>query len=195
MFTCRVDPAVGEELVGWPQSRPNTVRGSAPVLAGRGAAYPACMTLTDSEYRAIVGDESKRIHGDIAWTDDEDHSPSVEFRASVESSIGWPLFVSGSYNPLIDALTFALILKTEGCIYRLDLGKDHHNPTCQMVGEKHKHTWSEAAKTKVAYVPEDITADASDPVAVWEQFLLEAKIDHDGVMHAPPTGVQEELWP
>ena len=40
-------------------------------------------------------------------------------------------------------LTYALILKTAGRIYGLDLGKDHHNPQCEQVGEKHKHRWSE----------------------------------------------------
>jgi hypothetical protein len=54
------------------------------------------MSLTQNEFEAILADDSKRIEGDISWTDDEDHSPSVEFRAEVQSAPGYPLFVRGS---------------------------------------------------------------------------------------------------
>ncbi len=101
------------------------------------------MTLTNTEFESILSDDSKRIDADIIWMEDEDHSPSVEFGAKVESDAGWPLFVRGSYNPLISALSYALILKTAGRVYALDLGKDHHNPQCDQVGEKHKHKWTE----------------------------------------------------
>ena len=50
---------------------------------------------------------------------------------------GWPLFVKGRYNSAAATLSYALILKSEGRIYALDLGKDHHNPQCHQVGEKH----------------------------------------------------------
>ena len=152
------------------------------------------MSLTTSQFEAILHDTSKKIQGDITWLNDEDHSPSVEFRAEILSDAGWPLFVRGSYNPLIPALTFVLILKTEGRIYGLDLGKDHHNPQCTQVGRKHKHRWTETYRDKEAYEPQDITAPASDPVNVWTQFCAEADIHHDGVMHAPPA-MQMELYP
>src|SRR3972149_10125941 len=100
------------------------------------------MPLTNAEFESILGEETKVVEGDIIWTDDEDHSPSVEFRVSVQSESGWALFIRGSMNPLVGALTFALILKTEGRIYALDLGKDHHNPSCDRVGERHKHRWT-----------------------------------------------------
>jgi hypothetical protein len=64
-----------------------------------------------------------------------------------------------------------LILKTAGRIYGLDLGKEHHNPQCQQVGDKHKHRWTEQFHDKEAYVPDDITATAENPVEVWTEFL------------------------
>ncbi len=151
------------------------------------------MPLTNAEFASIVEDGSKRIEGNIAWCEDEDHSPALEFRAEVLSGAGWPLFVRGSHNPLAGTLTYGLILKTEGRIYALDLGKDHHNPQCMQVGEKHKHRWTEQFRDKEAYVPHDITAPVSDPVAVWEQFCAEAKIEHTGSL-AQPLAVQEELF-
>lgn len=152
------------------------------------------MTLTNTEFQSILDDPTKIIEGDIVWTEDEDHSPSVEFRAEVRNQAGWPLFVKGSYNRLAKTLSYVLILKTEGRIYGLDLGKDHHNPSCQRVGEKHKHRWTEALRDKDAFVPPDIYADASAPGPVWEEFLAEARIQHLGAMESPVTLIQEELW-
>jgi hypothetical protein len=71
-------------------------------------------------------------------------------------------------------------------VYGLDLGKDHHNPQCDQVGERHKHRWTEKLRDKEAYVPKDITESASEPVAVWIQFCAEAKLTHDGKLTVPP---------
>ncbi len=149
------------------------------------------MALPDTEFEAILADADKRIHGPIAWGEDEDHSPCVEFTARVQSDAGWPLFVKGSYNRLARTLSFALILKSEGRIYALDMGKDHHNPQCNQVGETHKHRWREQFRDKEAYAPDDITAPASDPRAVWAQFCAEAGIMHDGQLDAPPSPQRE----
>jgi len=151
------------------------------------------MALTTAEFASIIADGTKKIVGDIAWAEDEDHSPAFEFTEKIQSEAGWPLFVRGSINHLAGTLTFALILKSEGRIYALDLGKDHHNPQCTQVGEKHKHYWVETFRDKEAYVPEDITASASDPVAVWRQFCVEAGIVHEGSLAQPPA-IQEELF-
>lgn len=124
------------------------------------------MSFTQLEFDALLADATKRIEGDIDWAEDEDHSPSVEFRAEVRSDAGYPLFVRGSFNKLAKALSFTLIHRAVGRIYALDLGKDHHNPSCQNVGEKHKHTYTEQYRDKDAYVPQDITALVDDPVAV-----------------------------
>ena len=142
---------------------------------------------------AVLADESKRVQGDVSWKEDEDRSPAVEFRVDIESTSGWPLFVKGRYNVAARTLTYALILKTTGRIYGLDLGKDHHNPQCDQVGEKHKHRWSEPYGDKEAYVPDDVGAPVSDPVAVWKEFCAEARIQHDGSMKPPPP-TQRELW-
>jgi len=145
------------------------------------------MALPDTEFEAIISDASKRILGAISWAEDEDHSPCFEFTARVHSDAGWPLFVKGSCNRLAQTLSFALILKSEGRIYALDMGKDHHNPQCTQVGDTHKHRWREQFRDKEAYVPADVTATASDPRAVWTQFCAEAGILHDGQMDMLPV--------
>jgi len=150
--------------------------------------------MRQSEFDALMADESKRIENDITWTEDEDHSPAVEFRAEVRADTAYPLFVRGSYNPEARALTFALIHRAVGRIYALDLGKEHHNPSCEYVGETHKHAWDETARDKHAYVPPDITETLPNVIAIWRQFCNEAKIAHRGRMHPPPAR-QQELFP
>lgn len=150
------------------------------------------MPLTQAEFEVLIADTSKMIVGNIDWSEDEDHSPAVEFRADVRSTAGYPLFVRGSYNSLSKSLSFALVHRTTGRIYGLDLGKDHHNPDCHFVGEKHKHRWNEPIRDKEAYVPPDITAPVTDPVAVWSQFCAEAAIVHSGSLSQPPA-IQMEI--
>ena len=147
------------------------------------------MLLTDADFAAILAG-AKRIADDIVWSEDEDRSSALIFRAEVESD--WPIFVQGRYNRRAKTLTYALILKPVGRIYALDMGKDHHNPRCNQTGEKHKHRWSEQYRDKEAYVPDDITAPVSDPVAVWRQFCIEARIAHEGRLNPPLQ--QEEMF-
>ena len=145
------------------------------------------MDFTEVELAALLADTTKAITGDIRWEEDEDHSPAVEFRAEITSQAGYPLFVRGSFNPLAQTLTFAIIHASSRRIYALDLGKDHHNPSCTSVGEKHKHRWTDRFRDKDAYVPDDITQPATNPVAVWQEFCFEANITHNGIMNAPPA--------
>lgn len=147
--------------------------------------------ITQKEYDAILADATKRIDGHIDWCEDADHSPAREFRVELQSDAGWPLVVVGRFNPYAGTLSYVLIHRGAGRIYGLDLGADHHNPTCQRVGERHKHRWNEAFRDKEAYVPADITAEWNKPLDVWEQFCREAKIEHRGQMR--PPAVQEEL--
>jgi hypothetical protein len=143
--------------------------------------------FTEAELAALLDDPEKEIVGDIAWAQDEDHSPSVEFRVEVSSAAGYPLFIRGSYNRLAKTLTYAMIHAGSRRIYALDMGKDHHNPTCENVGEMHKHRWTERFGDKCAYIPGDITRPVTDPVGVWNEFCVEAKITHRGVLKAPPV--------
>jgi hypothetical protein len=142
--------------------------------------------LTNADFEELIDDTSKRIEGDIRWLDDDDHFPSVEFRVKVDSSAGYPLFARGSFNVLNKALSYTLVHAQAGRIYALDMGRDHRNPTGELVGDKHKHRWTERYRDKRAYVPEDITEPSTNPVAVWGQFCTEAKISHTGVLQPPP---------
>jgi hypothetical protein len=142
--------------------------------------------MTPAEFAAILLDDSKAIDGDIDWSEDEDHSPAVEFRVDVTSSSGWPLLLCGSYNGLARTLTYAVVHRAAGRIYALDLGSDHRNPTGELVGEKHKHRWTERYRDKDAYCSPDITATIDNPVDVWREFCTEANIVHRGTMRPPP---------
>jgi len=56
-----------------------------------------------------------------------------------------------------------------------------------------KHRWSEAHKDARAYVPADITALVSDPVAVWQQCYTESNIKHSGVMQQSTQRQKEQF--
>jgi len=142
--------------------------------------------LKQQDFETLLADTTKQINGHITWKQDEDHSPTVEFKVDVISLAKYPIFVKGSYNLLAQTLTYALIHQAFGRIYALDLGKDHHNPSCSNVGRKHKHRWNEIFRDKEAYVPNDITALVSDPIDVWKQFCNEAFLIHNGEMRPPP---------
>jgi hypothetical protein len=144
------------------------------------------LNMNQVEFEILIDDETKTILGDIRWSEDEDHSPSVEFRAEIESAAGYPIFARGSFNRLAGTLSYLIVHRGSGRIYALDMGKDHHNPDCVNVGEKHKHRWNEPLRDKEAYVPEDITRPSAEPLAVWEEFCAEARIHHEGQMHQPP---------
>ncbi len=148
--------------------------------------------MTRDEFEALLNDKTKQINGDISWIENSEHSPTVEFRLQVDSEEGYPLFVKGSYNKLINSLTYTLVHRSFGRIYGLDLGKDHRNPDGKLVGEKHKHRWDEVFRDKQAYLPNDITEPPTNPIGVWKQFCKEANIVHNGKMNEPPP-VQLEI--
>ena len=140
--------------------------------------------LNQEEFEELIADPSKSIEGDIVWQ--QERSPWLGFRVEIISPAGYPLFLKGSYNPIIATLFYHIIHRTIGRIYGLDLGKDHRNPDGQRIGEKHKHRWYEPLRDRQAYIPPDITAPANDPIKVWEQFCKEAKITHNGTLNLIP---------
>ena len=147
--------------------------------------------LTDRELGAILADETKLIEGDLSWANDREHRYSKKFRAPVHCSSTKLLEVVGRWSPRAEKLSYVLLYRGAGRIYALDLGAVHSNPDRSFIGSPHKHRWSNEFKDKLAYVPEDITAQWDDPVRVWQQFCSEAKIMHVGKLHQPDW--QEEM--
>ena len=145
------------------------------------------MSLSRAEFESILSDTSKTVKGDILWKPDLKYDLWLKFKAAILlDRETYVLTVHGTYNTLIEALSYVIICPQYGRIYGLDMGEDHRNPDGKLVGEKHKHRWSEIYRDKEAYVPPDITAPANDPVEVWLQFCEEATIRHNGVMQPVP---------
>ena len=144
------------------------------------------MALSQQEYDEIIADNTKVIVEDIGW-EGAANSPTREFRIDIDSNEGYPIFVKGWYNPPSGKLSYAIIHRSVGRIYGLDLGADHQNPDGQPVGEKHKNYWVPGSRDKWAYVPEDITETWHRPVVVWNQFCAEANLRHLGAIQDPIT--------
>lgn len=149
--------------------------------------------LTDSEFQAIVADQSKEIVGDLVWIPDRDRKAAVGFRVPVLSTPDYPLTLAAYYNPGAPRLSYTLIHRPAGRIYGLDLGVGHRNPDFRRVGRTHKHTWSEEHRDRRAYEPADITESWRDPVAVWLQFCGEARLTHIGEMQRPFVQLRMDL--
>jgi hypothetical protein len=143
--------------------------------------------MNQGEYEALMSDPTKRIDRDLDWAVDDSHPAALSFRTDISSEAGYPLYVKGYLNQNSRKLTYVLLHRAEGCVYRLDLGMEHPNLDGTRVGEKHKHAWTPELGIKDAYVPKDITATLDEPVKVWEQFCTEAKVVHSGQMGEPPA--------
>ena len=144
------------------------------------------MTLSQQEYDNIIDDDTKVIAEDITWQP-RPNSPAQEFRIDIDSDEGYPVFVKGWYNPSSGKLSYAIIHRSVGRIYGLDLGAEHRNPNGELVGEKHKNYWIPGSRDKWAYVPNDITETWNRPVAVWKQFCDEVHLQHTGTIQYPLT--------
>ena len=145
------------------------------------------MPIDDNEFNAIMLAD-KWINSNIRWREDKYDRPDARsFRVDIETGGNeWAMFVKGRYIsiPSVPApkLSFTIVLRGQR-IYALDIGRPHHP-----FMDKHKHANGEM------YEPKDITAPASNPVEVWEQFCREARIEHRGSMDQPPQfGIQERL--
>lgn len=149
------------------------------------------MSLSNEDFELFINAEEKLISSDIRWSVDEDHSPSVEFSVEIENVLQRSALLKGTFNPLAQRISFAIIMQGVGRIYALDLGQDHKNPEGDYTGRKHKHRWTLQHKDKWAYVPNDITVDTGDIAELWRQFCIEAKIQHGGQFHLPPPRQQE----
>ena len=149
------------------------------------------MAPTDEEFAAIM-EGSKLIAGDITWEWRDQARTALIFKTAVESEVGEELVMHGHYIPDKPSLTFALIHEGARRIYGLDMGRNHRDAQNRPVGTLHKHFWSEQyMDEREAYVPVDITAPASEPLAVWGQFCEEANIEHTGVMVPPQSRLEE----
>ena len=141
------------------------------------------MPMDANEFNALMLSD-KRIEGNINWHEDQDRSQSARiFRTDVITDDERSMFVQGRYNARRGKLSYALILRGEGRIYALDMGREH-----RPYPDKHKHA------NGAIYDPDDITASPTAPTQVWEQFCREARITHLGNMDQPPKiGIQRGL--
>jgi hypothetical protein len=139
----------------------------------------------EAEVTAIITDSSKQITQNIDWALRNGVGPWASFEAPVHSDTGWPLLIKGGFNANSRKLHFALILQGRGRIYGLCLGNGHTNLDRQRVDSPHKHCLTDV-DLHFAYSPSDITAQADEPLIVWQQFCMETLIRHVGILSNPP---------
>ena len=150
--------------------------------------------ITDQEFADLLADPTKEIIGDIRWIPAPGHPGAQRFSAVVRSVPDRGLTAHGWRKPDSAALTYAVIHPDAGRIVGLCLGPGvvHHGPTCEGTRASklrcdcprgaHKHRWTEQFGDQQVYVPTDITANADDPAAVWQQFCAEINLTHRGIL-------------
>ena len=108
--------------------------------------------MTDAELREILDDDTKAIQENIVWTQSKSISHAVEFRVRVDNELGFALWVKGSYNRELGKTSFILFSQEAGRLLAVDAGADHHNRSCENVGELHLHHWNEQTRDREAIV-------------------------------------------
>ena len=144
------------------------------------------MPLSDAEFEQILSDRSKRIVGDIAWLDDDDHLSVREFRVEVESNAASGLFVEGTWRPLQEDLFLVLVDPRVGRIAGLCVGFiGHRNPDGTVLTGVHMHTWRETGGIKWAKSINEPALQWSDPLPPWRWFCETLNIGHLGTLGSP----------
>lgn len=167
---------------------------SSPESQDHGAAVPAQESvLTDLEFARIM-EGPKVISGDITWEWRDQTLSAYAFRADIYIGEISLIFVNGHFKLPARSLSYAIIHRTEGRIYSLDMGHPHGHPHDKARQEPvHKHIWSEEdGNAKNVYVPSDITASVAEPAKAWYEFCAEANINHNGAMLMPAPDAEAD---
>lgn len=144
------------------------------------------MPLSQTEFEAILADDSKRIAGDIVWVSASGHLDAKRFKASVLSDAGGNLVVEGYFRPSKRKLGLSLIAGDHR-IAGIDFGSNirHRNLAGSRVEGPHLQLWSAAAgEAEARPLPRGVP-DWNQPVAVWAWLCEALGIVHLGEMLSP----------
>ncbi len=144
------------------------------------------MPLSDTEFEQIMSDPTKRIVGDIVWSDDQDHLPTKEFRATIESSVSPGLFVHVTWRPQHEDMFLVLVHPDYARIAGLCVGFDgHRDPDRARRHRNHWHRWRQRGGTKWVEDEEQTALSWDLPLQVWSYFCETLNIRHLGTMAVP----------
>ena len=142
--------------------------------------------LSQPEFERLLADPTKRIAGDIAWTDDAGHPTAQQFRAGIDSDGGWPIWARGWWQPLSKKLTYTIVHAEAGRIFGLDLGSvPHLNPSGEQLIGGHMHIWAETEGDQPAFPRGGVGYSWENPIEVWQIFCAEVNLVHRGRLLPP----------
>lgn len=143
--------------------------------------------MNKDHVNAFLHGLAMRIEGDIHWLPDRRNSLAFRFRADVRTSDPNDHHIEGWYNPDSEKLTFTLFRPDRGRIYGLCMGISHPELDIENPRRPHKHYWTDARRDRNRYLPDDISADWTNPAEVWSEFRQESHLEHDGQFYGPPN--------
>ena len=147
--------------------------------------------MNKDDVDAFLRDLAMRIEGDIHWSPDRRNARTFRFRVDVETSDPNDHYLEGWYSPRTEKLTLTVFRPDRGRIYGLCMGITHPELDGADPRRPHKHYWTEERRDQNRYLPDDISADWSNPLRVWSEFRRESHLVHDGqLFYAPPIRLE-----
>ena len=143
--------------------------------------------MNKDDVDAFLRSLAMRIEGDIRWRLDRRSHRAFRFRADVRTSDPNDHYLEGWYSPRSEKLTLAVFRPDRGRIYGLCMGISHPELDTEDPRRPHKHYWTDQHRDQNRYLPDDISAEWSNPVQVWAEFQRESHLVHDGRFHPPPN--------
>ena len=137
------------------------------------------MALSQEEFDAIIADKSKRIVGDVAWSESLGHQGAVEFGAPVLNYLNRPLRVHGWFRQSERKLSFTLLYGSVR-IAGIDFGRglSHRNIDGTRIVGAHMQLWVAVAQRAEAIPLPPEMPEWNEPVQVWVRFCAELGILH-----------------
>ncbi len=137
--------------------------------------------MTGEQVRDFIGRPDKRLVGDVELQPASEHAGAFAFRGHIVYSGGPEVGLQIWFNPYArdGKISIAYFGMGIGRIYGLCVNISHICVNISHSGmELHKHSGPRSVDQP--YVPNDITAPASNPQGVRREFCAETGLIHDG---------------
>ena len=138
--------------------------------------------MTADEVQDFINCTDKRVIGNIELISSSNIDGAFKFRGPVDYLDEQRVELNIWFNPnsVVPKITIAYFVAGIGRIYGLCMNVSHAGMLI------HKH--SGVKEDDKPYHPDDITASANNPEAVWVEFCAESSLVHDGVFSVVRRG-------
>ena len=155
---------------------------SAPILTCTDCQRKITNSMTADEVQDFINCADKRAIGNVELLSSSNIDGAFMFRGPVGYRGKQGIELNIWFNPdaSVPKITIAYFVAGVGRIYGLCMNVSHAG----MLIHKHRGV----KKDDKPYHPDDITASANNPEAVWVEFCAESSLAHDGAFSVVRRG-------